>query len=385
MKIFTKTFLITLIALILLSAAFAGGYLTHTYLSEAPVKLPILSEAYSLLLEHGYNTPPPQQAMEHGMIQGMLQTYGDRFSIFLEPAQRQLESDQLQGSFGGIGVRFGTDGENYPVLYPFPDSPALQAGIQDGDRLVAVGKLKIDPSTPLDDVQAAIRGKVGERVSLTIARPPGYIQQTLLIERKEIPLPSTTWHIEALNAQLGVIEVNVLAATTPDEIQKAYKDLSARGATHFVLDLRNNGGGLLDSGIDTARLFLKDGDIIQQQYRGKDVETFKVDKPGALADIPLAVLVNQNTASAAEIVAGSLQAHHRADLIGAPTFGKNTIQLVFVLQDGSSIHITAAHWWIPGLEFPKNGHGLEPDALLPADSKDANLPIETAIQELFNK
>ncbi len=147
------------------------------------------------------------------------------------------------------------------------------------------------------------------------------------------------------------------------------EDLQQRGATAFVLDLRDNPGGLLDAGVDIARLFLKEGSVMQQQYRGQEVKTFEVEKPGPLADLPLAVLINHGSASAAEIAAGALQAHRRATLIGEPSYGKDSIQLVFTLQDGSSLHVTSAQWWIPGLQKPVGEQGLQPDILIdPAGS-----------------
>jgi carboxyl-terminal processing protease len=191
------------------------------------------------------------------------------------------------------------------------------------------------------------------------------------LKRQEIAIPSTTWNIYPGDASMGVIQVNIIAATTPDEIQNAAADLQSRGASRLVLDLRNNGGGLLESGVDTARLFLKDGIVITQQYKNQDPQVFRVDKPGSLADIPLAVLVNHNTASAAEIISGALQSQGRAALIGTNTYGKDTIQLVFEMEDGSSLHVTSARWWLPGKEAGIAGIGLTPDWPV---QEDANNP-----------
>jgi carboxyl-terminal processing protease len=182
---------------------------------------------------------------------------------------------------------------------------------------------------------------------------------------------------------VGIIKVNLIAASTPDEIQQAVADLQARGATHYVLDLRDNPGGLLTAGVDIARLFLDEGIVMQQQYRGKDVETYEVKRPGPLNDIPLAVLINHGSASAAEIAAGALQLHRRAPLIGSPSFGKDTIQLVFVLQDDSSLRVTSARWWIPGLEPAVGDAGLQPDIpVTPSDDPNIDTALQAAIQAL---
>ena len=178
----------------------------------------------------------------------------------------------------------------------------------------------------------------------------------------------------------------MIAASTPDEIQAAVEELSARGASHFLLDLRGNGGGLLKEGVQIARLFLEDGIIIQQQYKGQDIETYEVKKPGLLKDIPLAVLVDGNTASAAEIISGALQNHKRAPLIGTPTFGKDTVQLVFELQDKSSLHVTSAKWWVPGLEPPVGEGGLLPDIAISTENVgEIDLYMDAAIQYFFGK
>jgi carboxyl-terminal processing protease len=369
--LFRRSFLITFGALLLLSAAFASGYWFRTTQDTGLNRFPILNAAYDLLESNGLKSVAVHPDLEYGMIRGMLDAYNDPYTIFVEPVQHELESNALQGSFGGIGVSLGHDSQGYYVLFPFADSPAAKAGIQDGDRLLAIDNLAIDPQAPLDQVQSAIRGPAGRSVRLTIGRPPDYQPVQVSIRRAQIPEPSVTWHIEPLDPRLGVIAVNLIASSTRDEIQRAVQDLQAQHATYFVLDLRNNPGGLLSAGVDIARLFLKDGLIMQQQYKGKPVETFRADSPGSLDAIPLVVLVNHNSASAAEIIAGALKVNQRARLIGTPTFGKDTIQLVYDLGDGSSLHVTSAHWWIPGLDPPLEGNGLQPDVPINPQSENA--------------
>jgi len=385
MTTFQRFFLFTIFCFLLLTIGFAAGFIVNPQSVLNGQDFPILNEAYNILKKNGLTPVAESPNLEYGMIRGMIQAYGDPYTIFVEPAQHELESNSLQGSFGGIGVRFGRDAADQLILYPFSGSPARDAGIQDGDRLLSVGELSIMSDTPIDTIQAALRGPVGTPVALTIARPPDFEPVELSVKRAEFPLPSVAWHLEATEPRLGVVEVNMISANTPSEILNAFQDLRNQGATSFVLDLRDNGGGLLDAGIDTARLFLKDGTIIQQRYRDKEVETYRVDKAGELVDIPMAVLINENTASAAEIIAGALQASHRAQLIGSPSYGKDTIQLVFVLNDGSSLHVTTAHWWVPGLEPPIGESGLQPNILLEGenDPNSADAALQAAKQLLF--
>jgi carboxyl-terminal processing protease len=372
-----RTLTFTLLAILLVVVSFIAGYVYHERLISN-VNLSLLTEAYSILLEHGLKDPPPPPALEYGMIRGMLQAYDDPYTTFVEPPQNELQTNALEGRFGGVGVQLITDSQGFWALVPFPDSPASKAGIKEGDRLLAVDNLAISQQTPVDTVQSAIRGRVGEKVRLTVGRAPDYEPLIFDVKREEIPLPSVTWYLDLDQPSIGVIKVNLIAASTPEEIQNAVEDLNQRGAEYFILDLRDNPGGYLTAGVDIARLFLNDGIVMQQQYRQKDVETFKVSKPGPLSEIPLAVLINHGSASAAEIAAGALQAQKRAPLVGAPSFGKDTVQLVFTLEDDSSLRVTAAHWWIPDLHTQIGGNGLQPD--IPVDPGDPSTTTDPFLQ-----
>ena len=363
-----ETLALSILIILSILLAFAGGYLTHDLVAGEAAELPLLEQAYGILIENAYDPIPGNPALEYGMIRGMVAAYGDPFTTFSEPAQHELQSDSLEGRFGGIGVSFERASDGFVRLYPFPDGPAAAAGIEDGDILQMVDELTIEPDTPVEAITAAIRGPEGTEVRITAIREMGGAELVFEIERMETPLPSVTWRISPEDARIGLIEVNIVAESTPDEIERAAGELDELGAQFFVLDLRDNGGGLLQAGIDCARLFLTDGVVIQQQFKGEPVLTHEVERPGSLAGLPLVVWVNHSTASAAEICAGALQAHGRAPLIGSPTFGKDAIQLVFELEDGSSIQVTAAKWWFPKLAFPNGENGLQPD--LPVSEND---------------
>jgi carboxyl-terminal processing protease len=375
--------IIVFMEIILVAAAFLAGALGAHLIGVDKDPFPLLSEAFSLLKENGLKSLPSGNTMEYGMIRGMLQVYNDPFTVFLETPQHTLQSNQLAGKYGGIGVRLELSTDNYYLIYPVPDSPAAKAGIQDGDRLVAVDDLNIQGDTPMDTIQAAIRGPVGAKVTLAVARSPNFTPVRVYVIREEIALPSVTWNLAAEDARVGILQINVIAATTPGEITKAIKDLQSQGASYFILDYRNNGGGLVDAGVNIANLFLDKGPIMEQKYRNQPVKTYQVEHPGPFAKIPVVLLINHGTASAAEIVAGALQAQKRALLIGTPTYGKDTIQLVYTLNDGSSLHVTAAHWWVPGLpEGSLEGKGLQPDIIVPDDAAHQAELINAAIKSL---
>jgi len=373
-----------IIFLIGAALAFGFGYMTRLLQDQAKSsEFTILAEAHQLLVNHAFDDLPEDPAIEYGMIRGMVDAYGDPYTRFLEPAHHEINSDQLAGRYGGIGAGLEYDPEWYIILHPFAEGPAAAAGILDGDRLLAVDGWEIEPNTPMGEAVAAIRGPEGEPVEIEITRPPEHETFSFKIKRQEIPLPSVTWHLDPAESRLGLIQVNLIADTTPNEIQKAVEDLTTRGATHFAMDLRGNGGGLVKAGVNVARLFLEDGSVIQEHYRGQDVKTYEVSKPGPLTEIPLVVLVNENTASSAEIVAGAFKMQDRALIIGTHTFGKDSIQLVFSLEDGSSMHVTAAKWWVPELDTPIGEGGLQPDIVVATEGVEGDPFIQAAILALF--
>ncbi len=349
----------TLLFIVTLATAFIAGYITNDFIEMRKSDYPLLLEAIDLLEENALEPLPEAKALEYGMIRGLAQAYDDPYTIFLEPPQHEIQTNQLEGRYGGIGAKIELGASGY-LLYPFPNGPAAEAGVINGDLLISVDELLITPETTRDQIEAALSGPVGDSVALVVSRlPDGQIPYH--IQRQEVAWPSVIYHPVEGEPLVGLIQVNIIAGTTANEISTAVQNLQANGSKYFILDLRGNGGGLLNAGIETARLFLESGVVIEQQYRGKESERFLVTTPGSLANIPLVALVNHHTASAAEIIAGALQANARAPLVGEPTYGKDTIQLVFELQDGSSLHITSAHWWFPGLAFPVDGVGIKPD------------------------
>jgi carboxyl-terminal processing protease len=378
-----QTEIFVVVEILVILTAFFAGIIFQRYRSVIAGKFSILQESFDLLHQYALGELPTDQVLEYGMVRGMLQTYNDPYTVFLEPPQNELQTNQLEGRFGGVGARIERDTQNNLLIYPFPGSPSEKAGILEGDQLLKIDDLEITLDTPMDNILAAIRGPVGGIVKLTVARAPDYIAFEVEVTREEVALPSVTWNIAPEDSRVGIIQVNIIAETTPDEVTTAITDLEQKGASHFILDLRNNSGGLVDAGVKLAGLFLPQGVVIDQQYRGKDIEQLSNNQEGQYSNLPMVVLVNHGSASAAEIVAGALQGQKRALLIGSPTYGKNTIQLVFNLKDGSSLHVTSAHWWVPELGQTPAGTGLQPDVLLTEDEANQPQIIQIAIQKLF--
>jgi carboxyl-terminal processing protease len=375
---------ISLLIFIAMAAAFASGYLFRDLQSVDSVDMALVDEAYQILKTHAYYDLPEPPNLQYNLIRGLVGSLNDPYTIFVEPAAHELESDELRGEFGGIGVRLDKNLDGDTLVYPIPESPAAAVGITDGNQLVSVDDLQIQPETSLQEIEAALRGPIGTQVSVQIVRQSGDSPEKYAIKRASFPLPSVTWNLDDDEPRLGVIQIARMAATTPDEVQKAVADLRSKGASLFVLDLRNNPGGLLDSGINTARLFLKEGEVIEQQYKNQPSTAEVVQQPGALADLPIVVIVNGGTASSAELLAGALQAHQRALVYGQQSYGKDTLQLVFELSDHSSLHVTAAKWWVPDLDPPIADHGIVPDVPVDPNTSQVKPEIQAIIQDYFS-
>ena len=360
------------ILLILISIAI--GALGYRFVSRYQGELSLLQQARVIVESNTILDIPNETTLEYGMIRGMLAELNDPYTYFVEPAAHEVESNDLSGSFGGIGARLERDTDLNWRLYPLPDSPSLAAGLLDGDIILAIDDLPITTETDDITLLAAVRGPVGDSVDLTILR--GEETLTVTIKREAVAIPSVTWNVLPEAPTVGILHVYRIAETTADEIQSGIADLQTQGAAAFILDLRDNGGGLVESAVDIARLFLSEGDVLHEQFKGESESIYKVKSTGLYSDLPLVVLINNYTASSAEILAGALSAQDRALLIGAPTYGKTTIQYIFDLQDGSSVHVTSGRWWIPGVEFP-----LQPDIPV-TDDPNGTVIIQTAIEQL---
>ena len=363
--------------IVIVLLAVALGAFGYRFLDQQRGELALVRRAQKILVENTIYDVPPDQELEHGMIRGMLNTVEDPFTYFVPPAENEIQTDELQGEFGGIGARLERDTENRWRLYPLPDSPAADVGLQDADILMSVDGEPISSDTDEVTLLSLLRGPVGVRVSLTIQREDEEL--TFSLRRQQIDLPSVVANLLPEDERIGWVQVLRIAETTTDEIEKGILILQEQGAAALILDLRNNGGGLVDTGVDIARLFLEEGEVMRQQFRGEEVEIFEVKSSGPFIDIPLVVFINENTASAAEIVAGALAVHQRSSIIGAPSYGKNTVQYIFDLQDSSSLHVTSGRWWTPGVDFP-----LQPDYPLAQDAIEPTY-LRQAIEVLIGK
>lgn len=340
--------------------AFMAGYLVNNGYTQFSYK--IYDQAYKILEQNGLKPMPPEQKTEYELVRGLIKAYDDPYTVFVEPPQHELETNQLEGKFGGIGAALQRDTQGVLRVYPYANSPASEVGVPEGSQLLSVDDLAVTVDTPDDAVISALRGKVGSRVIIRVLAQASTTPAEFSIERREFGIPSVSWQIVPEQPELGIVKIISMTATTSEEVDTAIQELSAKGVSAVILDLRDNGGGLVDAGVNVVKLFAQAGsNIIEQHYPNQSDTISKGLTDGKYADLPLLIFANRNTASSAEIVVGALQALDRATVIGQQTFGKDTIQLVFDLTDGSSIHVSAAQWNLPENPAFTSGAGLLPD------------------------
>jgi carboxyl-terminal processing protease len=355
--------------------AFVAGFGTaqvfpvSNLIAPSGVKLDIFWQAWKLVEKDFIHPLPSSQVRVYGATRGMLSTLSDPYTVLVEPQQHQREKEDLQGSFGGVGVTMRRNAQGDLVLTPLPDSPALRAGILDGDVLVAVDSRPISATMTFDEIAAVVRGPVGSQVSLSVRRGDSDSLLSFTITRAVIQTPSVTFRLLDNAPQIGYIAINRFTERSGDEVQRAAQELQQQGARQLILDLRDNGGGLLAAAIDVSSQFLNDSVVLYEQQKDQPERTFRTKPGGVALDIPLIVLVNRGTASASEIVAGALRDNKRATLVGEQTFGKGSVQHIYDLTDGSSLHVTAAEWLTPN-RHQLTGQGLVPDQVVPRSADD---------------
>jgi carboxyl-terminal processing protease len=379
-----------------LAVTFSTGYGAHWLLSRSPTvtattdesaaaeqrPLPLgpFWEAWHILEKEFYGEHPSEQARTYGAVKGMVDTYADPYTVFIEPQPRQREKEDLSGEFGGIGAWVSQDEDGTIRLKPMVDRAAEKAGLVDRDILKAVDDVQITPEMTTDDVVSLIRGPIGEPVTVTIYRESNSATLAIEVIRERIETPSVEWRILEENTQVGYLAINLFSERTAKELDRALDDLREQGATQLILDLRHNPGGLLQGAVDVASRFLSNGVVLFERKSDGSETTYRVVNAQRVADWPMAILVDGATASASEIVAGALQDRGRAKLVGEKTFGKGSVQFVHDLSDGSSIHVTVAHWLTPnGHEI--NGIGLTPDVEAP-QVEDGDAPLDAALRLL---
>jgi len=314
--------------------------------------------------------------MTYGAVRGVLASLNDPYSVFLEPAQHRSDSDRLQGEFEGIGVELVFREDIVLVSSVYPGSPAKEAGILPGDSLMSVDGTST-AGLPVDEVQVLIRGPVGTPVMIEVQRDAAS-SLILTMKRQRIEVPSLAWRL--LRPGVGYLHIRTFTDRTPTEVARALGEMNANNVQAMVLDLRGNAGGTVEAAVGVLGQLLGEG--VAYRELGKDATETRYPVPfnSQAVDWPLAVLVDAATASSAEIVAAAIHDHERGLLYGQPTFGKGSVQAIFPLNDGSSVHLTVARW-LSSAGRALEDLGLLPDVVLESDDEQAE---DTVLQAALN-
>ena len=309
-------------------------------------------------------------------IRGMVDDL-DPHSSFLNAGEFEDLKIATEGNYSGIGIEVTMESGAIVVIAPIDDSPAAHAGIRAGDRIIAVDGRAVEDAV-LEEAVARIRGESGTIVNLTIGRPTMALPLEFAIERAIVAVHSVRY--EVLEPGYGYLRVSQFSETTGRDINQALRALEKRaggGLRGLVLDLRNNPGGVLDAAVEVSDAFLESGVIVSAEGRAPEASFRMEAGAGDLTHgAPIAVLVNEGSASAAEIVAGALHDNRRATLLGRKTFGKGSVQTVLPLTDGQALKLTTSRYFTPsGVSI--HGRGIQPDFPLPDAevSTDRSAPL----------
>jgi carboxyl-terminal processing protease len=323
-----------------------------------------LTELYEALNEQAVDKPDAE-ALVDGAIEGMLEQVEDPYAKFFTAGDFAEFNASLDGTFSGVGLMLEETPDGPVIVSVLDDTPAEKAGIEEGERIIVVDGENV-AGDPLEKIVAKVKGEPGTSVRLGLAGGDEG-RRTLEITRAEFDLPLV--ESEMLDGDIGYVQLYQFADGAGQRVRRAVRSLRDDGAEGIVLDLRGNPGGLLNEAISVASVFIEDGDVVSVQKRGGQRETYDaVDD--AFESIPMAVVVDGNSASASEIVAAAIQDADRGPLVGETTFGKGTVQTIAQFSDGSGAKFTTARYYTPSGDSIE-GVGVKPEiAVEAADPPD---------------
>lgn len=318
--------------------------------------------------------------MADTMIKGYIAGLEDPYSAYYTAEEMEDVMESISGAYYGIGVMVNqTEDGAIEIVKVFSGSPAEESGILPGDCIIGVDDLAVS-GMDMNQVIAYIKGTEGSTVEITVSREGAAEPLTMAVERRDVEIDTVTCRM--LEDGIGYIQLVEFDDVSRDQLVAAIETLTEQGMTSMVLDLRDNPGGLLTSVVDIADLFLPEEKLIFYMEDKNGNRKDRLTEEEVLFDGPMTVLINENSASAAEVLSGCLKDHRRATLIGTTTFGKGIVQTYFDLSDGSGLKLTTDHYFTPeGTDI--HGVGISPDITVEAgEGEDEDPQLERAIQEL---
>ena len=389
-----KVALFVLIGAALLLGGFSGGFVAgHMFqlngsLSAALPGIPTVSpdtqsstpqnlqtlfkpfwDAWQIIHTEYVDQPVDNTKLMEGAITGMVQSLGDPHSEYMNPQVYKDATNELNGSFEGIGAYVDTSGTWLTITKPIAGSPAEKAGLMAGDQIIAVNGVDMTGINP-EDVRLKVLGPAGTTVHLTVHRPGQSGPLPFDIVRAQINIPSVSGKM--LDNGIAYVQISDFGETTTDELKTQLTTLMAQNPKGLVLDLRDNPGGYLQTAVEVVSQFVDHGPVVYEQTSDGKKKEYDAIAGGLALKIPMVVLINSNSASASEITAGALQDDGRAKLVGVVSYGKGSVQIRVELSNNEgAVAITIAHWLTPkGTLIDKKG--LTPDVYVPMTAADIN-------------
>ncbi len=327
-----------------------------------PLSLDLFWEAYELLDQNYVDVLAlDDEEQLYGAIKGMVDALDDPFTVFMTPTETNDFQNSLEGEYVGIGAELTIKDGDLVVIAPLKGSPAEAAGLLPGDTVYLIDG-QLVPEMTLFEAITNIRGEEGTPVVLTILRESSNEPIELEIERATVEVPSVELEYYGEDSQIAYVNLSQFIDDTEAEFDEIVQELLLQELDGMILDLRYNGGGYLDVAVDVLSDFIdgKEKAVVTKMRNEANNEIFYTNASSRLSDIPLVVLVNAGSASASEILAGAIQDYERGILIGETTFGKGSVQVVDVLEDGSSLRYTIAKWYTPN-DRSIDDVGIDPD------------------------
>jgi carboxyl-terminal processing protease len=387
---FIKYALVALVALMLLTGTFVGGLAIGYFANSSglipasanplpvPLRAPLATpegalqstpeelqtlfqpfwEAWEMVHTQYVDQPVDDTALMQGAIRGMLEALGDEHTSFMDPQEFTDANAGLEGTYEGIGAYVDTSGDYLTIISPIKNSPAEAAGLRPGDRIIAIDGEDMTGIQP-ELARRRVLGPAGSIVVLTIQREGE--PEPLSIEIKRATIVVASVEHEMLENNIGYLKLNTFGDTTSRELRTALEEIMGNNPRGLIFDMRNNGGGYLQTAVDVASQFIPEGVVLVERYGDGREDVYEARRGGLATDVPLVVLVNQGSASASEIVAGAIQDYGRGKLVGMTTFGKGSVQIWNPLSNNQgAVRVTIAKWLTP-LERTIHEVGLEPD------------------------
>lgn len=324
-----------------------------------------VEEIYDLLKQK-YDGKLDVNKLQDGMQRGLVEAAGDPYTVFLSEEEAAEFQGELDGTFSGIGAELGRRNDKLVVIAPIEGSPARTAGLRAGDVILEINDEDASGFS-VDTAVGKIRGEAGTDVKLGLLRGANPIEVT--ITRAQITVPSVK--SEILDGNIGYLQISRFSDDTAELASKAATEFKAKNVRGVVVDVRNNGGGLLDASVKVAGLWLDNKVVVQEKQGERTIASLRTGNNPPLAGIPTTLLINEGSASASEILAGALRDHDAAKLVGKKSFGKGSVQELIDLPSGGKLKITVARWFTPnGKNIDKEG--IKPDIEVELTDEDFN-------------